>query len=110
MTQNAHTAGDSKRDQDKVRLSPDGHAMEWLLAAIVFFIIEACNVAFPCTLDPKWGSLVFGIPLSVAGGMLVVGILRLELGKKPFPIWAWVIDGLLALLGLPLYLLGHLCG
>jgi hypothetical protein len=85
--------------------------MEWQLAAGVFLAVDMFQfvLPFPCSLSPKWSTLLFGAPFSAAGGLLAAGLMRQHVGNPRFPAWAWVISGLLALLGLPLYLLGHMC-
>jgi hypothetical protein len=86
--------------------------MEWLGAGVAVFVVEGFQflLKFECTLKPAWSTLITGAPLSVAAGLLTAIVLRRASGRPRFPPWAWIVVVLLALVGVPLYLLGHICG
>ena len=86
--------------------------MEWLAAAIAIVAVDGAQflVGFECTLKPAWSTLVTGAPLSVAAGLVTATLLRPRLGKPRLPAWVWLVVVVLALVGIPFYLLGHICG
>jgi hypothetical protein len=86
--------------------------MEWLAAAVALLAVDGVQfrLGFECTLEPAWSTLITGAPLSAGVGLVTATLLRRPLRKSRFPGWIWIWIVLLGLLGVPFYLLGHICG
>lgn len=83
--------------------------MRFGIAAVSFCLVEAAQFGFPCSVEMKW-CLFFGAPLSIAVALIVDRLTHRRLAYDYHPFWFWALVGILALIGLPTYALGHICG
>ncbi len=82
--------------------------MRWVVAVVIFSLVEAAQFRFECSTNTSW-CLVLGAPLSLAAGLTAARLL-MSSGRDPARrVRFWIFVGLLALLGVPAYFLGHIC-
>jgi hypothetical protein len=83
-------------------------SLRWTVGAVVFCGVQAAQFLFQCSFEREW-CLIFGTPLSLAAALVAARPFRARGGAANRVRFA-ILVSVLALIGAPAYLLGHICG